>query len=468
MFAHRKNRATLNNSATLGVTLLGLMLCGTDSAVAESDDVTSIHRYSVLSSQNLADIHQAVHATRSGHSLQLNVAGKRLALQLEQNTHLTEYLPAGQTSTALRGTVNDASGSWVRITSTSHGVQGLIWDGSELYAIESAATAQRARSSHIAATDLTATDTASDKNDNQGTVIFKLSDTTIDLGNDYCGTETAAATSTTGLATYQELITDLGARANDSAPTMRLEMQAIGDAAFRAQYSSDQAALDALLVRLNNIDGIFSTQLGLEIQATDIQVYTTDPEALSTSTRADTLLNSLGQMRKNNPIMSSYATTHLFTGRDLDGDTLGIAYIGNICGARYGVSLSEVRNRGAWIDALVAAHELGHQLGAVHDGTGACADTATDGYLMSSIINGSRELSQCSRDAITATMQYAACLVPLNSPIIDTTTDTSTATSTNDATDSNGGGGAFSYFSLLALTLLAWRRQHTPLKPVRH
>jgi hypothetical protein len=156
--------------------------------------------------------------------------------------------------------------------------------------------------------------------------------------------------------------------------------------------------------------------MGLEVQARDVQIYSADPDSLSQSTDAGTLLDSLGQLRNSDPVMGTYGATHLFTGRDLDGDTLGNAYIGNICGARYGASLSEIRARGAWIDSLVAAHELGHQFGAVHDGTGACGGTPADSYLMGAQINGSSELSQCSRESIFATMQYAACLIPVGAP----------------------------------------------------
>lgn len=340
----------------------------------------------------------------------VSVFGKQLILSLESNTQLIDPSIDGTNGRVmLRGTLEGVPASWVRLTRVASGTYGLIWDGTELYAIEPAAAikATLANSLPVPSSD---------------TVIFKLSDTTVDLGGDYCGSTANEGTVTadTGLATYRALTADLAQQGSytDHPPTLRLEMQVLADAAFRTQFTSDQAALDAIMVRLNNVDGIYSSQVGLDVQATDIQVFAQDPGALSTSTNADTLLVSLGQLRAHTPSMTTYAATHLFTGRDLDGDTLGIAYIGNICGARYATSLSETRNRGAWIDSLVTAHELGHQLGAVHDGTGACGGTASEGYLMSAFINGSDGLSQCSRDTIVATMQSAACLVPVGTPDI--------------------------------------------------
>lgn len=57
---------------------------------------------------------------------------------------------------------------------------------------------------------------------------------------------------------------------------------------------------------------------------------------------------------------------HLFTGKDLDGTTIGVAYIGALCAApdlAYGVTQHFIR------DATfgIFAHEIGHNFGAAHD-----------------------------------------------------------------------------------------------------
>jgi hypothetical protein len=325
----------------------------------------------------------------------------------------------------------------------------LIWDGAELYAIEPSADV------------LTMLD-ASSSTPTSDTVIFKLSDTTVELGDNYCAAADQKSAAGTGLAMYQTLTSDLPQQgdSNDAAPSLRLEMQVLVDAALRAEYDSDQAVIDAVAVRLNNVDGIYSAQLGLAIEATDIQFLGAANTGLSDSTDPGTLLNSLGVLRANIPGMNSYAATHLFTGRDLDGDTLGIAYIGNLCGARYAASLSELRGRGAWLDSLVAAHELGHQLGAVHDGTGTCSDTPSNSYLMSSLINGTDEFSACSRNLILNTMHRAACLVPINTPVSDgaNNSDPSNATSVPADQGGGGGGGALQLdWLLLFIGFAGWR-----------
>jgi hypothetical protein len=148
--------------------------------------------------------------------------------------------------------------------------------------------------------------------------------------------------------------------------------------------------------------------------------------------------------------------THLVTGRDLDGTTVGIAYIGTLCSARYGVSLSEGLNG---FGDLVAAHELGHNFGAPHDGeapsngtTNAC-QTAPQDYLMAPRVNGSRTFSQCSLEQMAPQLARASCLLPaaVQAPAVDLGLAATAATSlraflqrelTLNATVSSTGTGA--------------------------
>jgi len=405
----------------------------------------SIHRYAQFDARAVLENKSIAAATSGGTARpQVVIDGKQLSLQLQDHAALLGPAVAASTVTLQRGSVVGIEHSWVRLTRVKSGTHGLIWDGAELYAIEPAADIR-----HLL-------DAAAPTPQND-TVIFKLSDTTIDMAGNYCGAS-QHDDAATGLAMYRALATD-PQPTNDSGttPTLRLEMQALADAAFRAQFSTDQDARDAVIVRLNNVDGIYRAQLGLAIEATDIELLNDSAINLTASTDPGTLLSAAAQLRSITPAWRTYAATHLFTGRDLDGDTLGISYIGNLCNPRYASSLSESRNRGAWLDSLVAAHELGHQLGAVHDGTGACSDTPPDLYLMSATINGTDQFSSCSLNAITNTMKYAACLVPFDSPV--SSGATSGGASDNASTGSDHGGGSLTMNWLLALSLLCGGRQ---------
>uniref|UniRef100_K1Q423 ADAM family mig-17 n=1 Tax=Magallana gigas TaxID=29159 RepID=K1Q423_MAGGI len=76
----------------------------------------------------------------------------------------------------------------------------------------------------------------------------------------------------------------------------------------------------------------------------------------------------------------------LFTRYDIalnnQTDTTGLAYIGSICSSK---SLSLVEENFDFISSAIAAHELGHSLGATHEAVGnnTCPD---DGYVMSAVV----------------------------------------------------------------------------------
>lgn len=57
---------------------------------------------------------------------------------------------------------------------------------------------------------------------------------------------------------------------------------------------------------------------------------------------------------------------HLFTGRDLDGATIGIAFVATACERNFAYALSQDHS----LMVKIVAHEIGHNLGAGHDSSG--------------------------------------------------------------------------------------------------
>ncbi|WKY10198.1 hypothetical protein Q1695_002499 [Nippostrongylus brasiliensis] len=91
-----------------------------------------------------------------------------------------------------------------------------------------------------------------------------------------------------------------------------------------------------------------------------------------------------------------------------DSATQGMSYVGNIC--KVGDSASIVEDIGAAATAIIAAHELGHSLGAFHDGNPEAQDCpSSENFLMASTVSGSenfelfahsRTMSPCSVKSI--------------------------------------------------------------------
>jgi hypothetical protein len=224
---------------------------------------------------------------------------------------------------------------------------------------------------------------------------------------------TAAAN---GAQAMKAMVQELNALAAPGA-TLNLDVGAVADFEFSQAFGG--GAETALLTRFNTVDGIFSEQLGVQISVAEVDVFTANDDPFTTSVASD-LLDELATYRGATPAQDANGLTHMFTGRDLDGSTAGIAFLGAVCAQRtpfdtrsFGSGLSEAR-RGAILDSLVAAHEIGHNFGAPHDGEAntACASTPPT-FLMAPAVNGNDRFSACSIEQMQPEIASATCLTPI-------------------------------------------------------
>ncbi len=345
--------------------------------------------------------------TNGARVLKFDAYGRRFELNLEPNAPL-DGIRASQDAASVqlyRGELTGIAGSWARISTLGPDVHGLIWDGAQLYVIE---PSDSVRDAVVAPLDPAT-----------NTVLFRLADTILEPGASMCATPTAAD-APTGRESYDSLKRELNALKNGPAvmqamgAALRLEVAALGDAQFRAQFPSDAAAIDQILLRLNNVDGIFAAELGVQIQVPTALVYGPTSDPLPATTDPSDLLRRLAAHRAASPDLKARGLTHLFTGRDLDGATVGIGYIDSVCHSEWGVALTEARNRGAWLESLVAAHEIGHNFGSVHDGESECSHIAQNQFLMSPTVFADKAtFSSCSRDRMSARIATATCITTL-------------------------------------------------------
>lgn len=283
-----------------------------------------------------------------------------------------------------RGVIEGIGNSWARIAVSHDLIRGVIYDGQDLIAIEPA--------------------------DDGQLVVFRVSDLRFPTPLSFAGDQWMAPAPPQ--ATRIEPAPPMAALTADR----KLEISVIGDASFRARYSSDDEARDAILTRVNIVDGIFSEQVGTAIEVASIDLSPESSNALDASTDPPILLDSLGILRQQTPSLNSRGLTHLFTGRNLDGDSVGIAYSAALCRARYSASLAQAHNS-ATVDGLITAHEIAHVFGAPHDGEGACAAVPQGQFIMSPVLNSqATTFSQCSLDQMARLVAEASCLLPVSPP----------------------------------------------------
>jgi hypothetical protein len=198
-------------------------------------------------------------------------------------------------------------------------------------------------------------------------------------------------------------------------PTKRLDVAVVLDA-DQATRDGTQAESSAL-ARMNVVDGIFASQVGVTLKVASTTKLPPNAPPFDATTVPKTLLEQLRDYRVATPQQQAAGLTHLFTGRDLDGQTVGIAYIKSLCSATYSASLSEGR-QSPNIEGLIAAHEIGHVFGAPHDGDAAeaCASTPAATFLMAPQVNGTSTFSECSLQQIAPVVTAASCLAPSDAP----------------------------------------------------
>lgn len=327
--------------------------------------------------------------------LRFDALGKSFELQLEPNSRLLarasrNALPEG--IEVYRGQLAGHPGSWARIVVFDGVPSGLIWDGDELFAIEAPGDSLLQTSS---------------------AVIYRLADAVIAPGAMSCG---SAALASNGAVAYQALVGELGGGVVQAPGAVtEITMGAVGDFEFTNAKGGDTAAAAAITTRLNNVDGIFSEQLGVQISVQVVETFSSASDPFSDTGNASTLLNELAVYKAATPTQAPQGLTHLYTGRNLDTGTVGIAFTGALCSDFFGAGLSE-GNSSATFDSLIAAHEIGHNFGAPHDGqSGSACESETGAFLMAPTLNGSDQFSACSITQMQIEIAAAACITALPS-----------------------------------------------------
>jgi hypothetical protein len=374
--------------------------------------------------------------------------GRHFDVNLELNENIRRGVSSGRSDIKpYRGTVTGQSGSWVRLTQTRDGWRGVIFDGHELYAIEpeSELQAALAPAAGVGVGSSAAAGSSAATGSSSALAMYRLADAIMPDGAGYCGTDldeslTSNAARPTALKAFTHIAKDLSTKDTSEATTKALVVSVVADHEFTDNVGSDPEG--AIVSRMDVVDGIWYSQVGIEIVLGPITVMTDADDTFSATTDPTDLLSEVATFRGNLPASDASGLTHLMTGRMMDGNIVGIAYLGAVCNGDYSASLSQ-SSVSTTMGALIAAHELGHNFNSVHDGVpGVCASTPQT-YLMAPTINYSNQFSSCSLGQINALVATASCLKKVAAPT-STSSDSGTGPSTSSGTTSGGStsGGA--------------------------
>lgn len=330
----------------------------------------------------------------TARSMSFDAFGRRFDIHLDENRSLLSGAQRDRFAdrfTIYRGDIAGMSGSWVRLVVAGELPRGMLWDGAELWAIDVAPDAS----------------TGVEK-----PFMYRLSDLEIPPG--------ALACSDVGInknagELAEAVMSDITANASQGpGATEEIEIAVIADFEFTSAKGADTEL--ELLTRMNNVDGIFSMQLGVQLSVTSAPLtFPSNNDPFTDQTDSSTLLDELTDFRSATPSQYQNGLSHLFTGRDLDTTTVGVAYTGALCSRGFGAGLTQATHN-VMTDSLIAAHELGHNFGAPHDGTsGSACESETGDFIMAPRINGEDQFSSCSIEQMQDDVNRAPCITALPS-----------------------------------------------------
>ena len=332
-------------------------------------------------------------------------------------------------SRTFKGTVDGAGGSQARFTIDRDTIEGLIIAGGEKYFVEPASHYTQAATP-------------------EDFLFYRESDVITDHPLE-CGVETLAEkvseqssrltpSSATGVITQAAVL----------SPTREAELATDADFEFfQANGSNATTANNEILSIINQVNGVYQSEIGLTFKVIYQRAWTTSADPYDATTMQGLLQQVQAQWSGANAPAgtSSRDLVHMWTGRDLDGLTTGLAYSnatingvnanGVVCRSQdFSVGVSE-RQTVAPYKYIVPAHEMGHNFSAQHPdqvGHPECAGT-----IMSSVTQTGALFSFCqfSRDEITNYINtYGSCLASVTTPAA------TVQFSTNDYRTAEGSG----------------------------
>jgi len=364
-------------------------------------------------------------------TLRFDAYGRRFELQPDETRAV-----AGMGFTQLSGRLVGLSGSWFRLLRDGDELSGIIADGVDTYLVEP----------HRRVAELLIETPAENAPPN---VIFRLADMLIPQGLMACATPDEAV-HVDGQSAFTKLSTELQAATGNAAISADplLQIGVIADENFVSRHGTETES--DIMAIFNTVQGIYANKVGIELEVTSVFSVTPDiTNPFSATLVASDLLEELGNWRNAN--QANLGHTHLLTSKSLindEGDSLaGISYLGvsgrsGACNPLTGASLSrDIRG----LTALIVTHEIGHNLGAPHDGdpVGACASTPGMAFIMSPSISHATaaDFSDCSVEQIDKLIAAASCL----------STTAQTVPVSSGGGGGGGGGGALGWLSIIGL-----------------
>ncbi|HAD14862.1 MAG TPA: hypothetical protein DCF33_20735 [Saprospirales bacterium] len=176
-----------------------------------------------------------------------------------------------------------------------------------------------------------------------------------------------------------------------------VEIAIASDELMLNSYGSVGAVEDHNIAVLNNVQGDYTGSFNHDLIFVIVTQFVSDNDPWTASTDAGTLLDSFRTWGNNGGFGVNFDVGELWTDRDFNGGTIGIAYLSGICNNVKYHCLQDFSGNAQFLRVLTS-HELGHNFSSGHDPNGC------DQWIMCPTVNTS---DQWSNQSINAINNYA-------------------------------------------------------------
>lgn len=326
----------------------------------------------------ISDLSKLEGSSGKTHKVQLSVAGRDYTIRLWPS-HIAP-VTTGTKSQHFKGKVIGDDESWVRLSYLNKQLSGHMKAFGELLEID------------------TLSNTAGKKH------IARKIDST-DLENHTSGTDRVLQAPP---LTLSKLITasNLTPRElNGTNVTRIMRLSIVVDSRFDAHYNGQ--GLEEAISTINSVDGLYQEQFGLAIQLDSAVLLSeaNDPFQSYNGNIEQVLRAFRNYSLENKKIYQGQTAVHLFSGTSDIDNIIGLSWINTACRRDgYNASVSTPFSE----QMLLAAHELAHNLGAVHDNEKSC-DIEYNQVMWPNISSATASrFSNCSKSAIVPKLN-ASC-----------------------------------------------------------
>jgi metallopeptidase family M12-like protein/pre-peptidase/uncharacterized protein DUF4214 len=358
--------------------------------------------------------------------------------------HVARKLPKLPVNT-YKGSVLGSPGTQARITVNENSVEGAIITASEHYFVQPA----RSLSKNASEDEF---------------VFYKGSDLTGEAGS--CGVTLAdeVAAEETRTDSYRK-ITEAAEAAGPITGLSPLKIARLAteaDAEYVAALGGAAQANAQIASIMNMVDGIYQVEIGVTFRIAFQNAWANAATDPYTSTAASSLLGEFRSHWNANFTSVQRSLAHMWTGKDLDGSTIGISALAVVCRTpqqAYGLSQKFPFNNNSITarTVILTAHEIGHGFSALHtnepddlvppDIEQACEETIMEG----SVGDGSSFCTFSRSQIIGHANAYGSCLtdsgpapsLSCSETPITSGVDTNGTISTSDCQAPSRGAGHF-------------------------